>query len=293
LSIQTYGSLFAGAGGIDIGLDSAGLQCKFQVEWDSNCQETLKYHWPTAQLWGDISNVNGKDLVPVDLITFGSPCQDLSNAGKKVGLKGSRSNLFFEAIRVIKEMKESTGGEYPKIAIWENVTGAMSSNGGDDFETVIKEMAGLGSYHLEWSVLDAQYFGVPQKRRRVFVIAILDPAIARRSPQQILPVEKSSKGNPKKGIKQENEYPKELASCLRSGGEGGVPSSRGENLVVDSKGVRRFTPIECERLMGWPTNHTLYRADGKTNSDNTRYKMCGNGVASPVIKWVVDQIKKI
>jgi DNA (cytosine-5)-methyltransferase 1 len=153
-------------------------------------------------------------------------------------------------------------------------------------------MAGLGSYHLEWSVLDAQYFGVPQKRRRVFVIAILDPAIARRSPQQILPVEKSSKGNPKKGIKQENEDTKELASCLRSGGEGGVPSSRGENLVVDSKGVRRFTPIECERLMGWPTNHTLYRADGKTNSDNTRYKMCGNGVASPVIKWVVDQIKK-
>jgi DNA (cytosine-5)-methyltransferase 1 len=200
---------------------------------------------------------------------------------------------FEKVTSLIKEMKESTGGEYPKIAIWENVTGAMSSNGGDDFETVIKEMAGLGSYHLEWSVLDAQYFGVPQKRRRVFVIAILDPAIARRSPQQILPVEKSSKGNFKKSIKQEHEDPKELASCLRSGGEGGVPSSRGENLVVDHKGVRRFTPIECERLMGWPTNHTLYRADGKTNSDNTRYKMCGNGVVSPVIKWVVDQIKKI
>ena len=109
MSIQTYGSLFAGVGGIDIGLDSAGLQCKFQVEWDSNCQQTLEYHWPTVQRWGDICNVNGKDLAPVDLITFGSPCQDLSNAGKKAGLKGSRSNLFFEAIRVIKEMKESSG----------------------------------------------------------------------------------------------------------------------------------------------------------------------------------------
>jgi DNA (cytosine-5)-methyltransferase 1 len=340
LSIKTYGSLFAGVGGIDLGLDGAGLTCNFQVEIDKNCQQTLSYHWPNVPKFGDIKEVSGYDLPFVDIITFGSPCQDLSVAGKRAGLDGERSGLFYEAIRIIKEMREKSNGQYPKWSIWENVTGALSSNGGADFGQVLYEMDEAGACFSEWAVLDAQYFGVPQRRRRVYLLSVFDSAVASRCSNKILPVKESSSGNPKKSIKKEQEATTEIASCLRSGGEGGIPSSRGENLVVEElnninsfrmlsmtdyveddksstlksrdyksatdliienkpillepiTNVRRLTPLECERLMGWPDDHTLNRADGKTNSDSTRYKMCGNGVASPVIKWIINQIKEI
>lgn len=343
--IKTYGSLFAGVGGIDLGLDSADLECQFQVEIDENCQQTLSYHWPNVPRWGDVSTVHGSELPSVDVITFGSPCQDLSVAGKRAGLDGDRSNLFFEAIKIIKQMKEKTNGEYPRIAIWENVTGALTSNNGDDFETVLKEMAGLGSYHIEWAVLDAQFFGVPQRRRRVFVVAVLDPAIAKRCGSQILAVGQSSTGRSKKSETSFKDTSTSTSECSRSDSSNrttanvvGTLAARDykgvgnqyveENkLIIESiigfshtqgldpqasssawptlrsqggghavnldKTVRRLTPIECERLMGWPDNHTLYRADGKTNSDSNRYKMCGNGVVSPVIKWIANQIKEL
>jgi DNA (cytosine-5)-methyltransferase 1 len=359
VSLKTYGSLFAGVGGIDLGLDESGLDCLFQVEIDDNCQQTLSYHWPNVPKFGDIKDVSGYDLPFVDVITFGSPCQDLSVAGKRAGLDGERSGLFFEATRIIKEMREKSNGQYPKWSIWENVVGALSSNTGADFGQALYEMDEAGACFSEWSVLDAQYFGVPQRRRRVYLLSVFDSAIASRCPDKILPVKEGSSGNIKKSIKQGEEATREIANCLRSGGEGGVPSSRGENLVVEivgslqardykgvgnqyvsenklvveeqnkstlnrmlsfseykednvasaikardykdstdlitgfDKNVRRLTPLECERLMGWPDNHTLNRLDGKTNSDSTRYKMCGNGVASPVIKWVIDQIKEI
>ena len=514
----TFGSLFAGVGGFDIGLERAGWSCKWQVEWDKNCQQTLSYHWPDVPKWWDVSEVNGAELPPVDVITFGSPCQDLSVAGKRAGLDGGRSGLFFEAIRIIKEMQNATAGTFPKWAIWENVPGALSSRDGDDFKAVLEEMANLGAHFVEYGVLDAQFFGVPQRRRRVFVVACLDFAAAQRSPGQILTVGEGRPGNSKKGKStretatgQIAESPRssgghstpgglfegsrvtstptgEIAPTLRSGGDGGVPSSRGEHLVVNetihsfdtqfgsnanvfdnlsptlkatqappsisaayrklsfddyrddgtsstlaardyksatdliiqedvmvvdgtrvndvrvyqnnatptlknrmgtggnnvplvaipiqdgreinkkqnglgiaedgspaytldqtgaqsvaiiadptaysiredakannfsateietaralsalrpsvqshhaqtfiaesfSMTVRRLTPIECERLMGWPENHTLYRADGKLNVDTTRYKMCGNGVASPVANWIAEQINKI
>lgn len=191
-----FGSLFAGVGGFDIGLEAAGWECRWQVEWDPHCQQTLAHHWPNTAKYLDVSDVSGYDIEPVDVITFGSPCQDLSVAGKRAGLvDGGRSNLFFQATRIIKEMKEKTNGEYPRIAIWENVPGALSSNGGDDFAAVLEEMVNCGSYHLEWSILDAQFFGVPQRRRRVFVIAVLDPAIASQCGSQILAVSESRRRN--------------------------------------------------------------------------------------------------
>jgi len=297
LPIKSYGSLFTGAGGIDIGLDCAGLQCTFQVEIDENCQQVLSYHWPNVPKHRDIKDVNGYDLPAVDLIVFGSPCQDLSSAGNKIGLNGEQSVLFYEAIRIIKEMREKTNGEYPKISIWENVTGALSSNAGADFGQVLYEMDEAGAHFSEWAVLDAQYFGVPQRRKRIYLISVFDYATAQRCPEKILSVSKSGSGNSQKNVSKQECFSEKIASCLRSGGKGGKPSSRGENLIVvednDSLCVREFTPLECERLMGWPDNHTLYRADGKYNSDNARYKMCGNGAVPPVIYWIVNQIKEI
>jgi len=184
----TFGSLFSGAGGFDIGLERAGMQCKFQVEWDSYCQQVLQYHWSDVPKWTDVQEVNGADLPPVDVIAWGSPCQDLSNQGNRAGLDGNKSSMFFEGIRIIKEMREATNETYPTVSIWENVAGAITSNNGDDFQTVLWEMAQAGCHHIEWRVLDAQWFGIPQRRRRIFVIAIWDSAITNAGGQQILSV---------------------------------------------------------------------------------------------------------
>jgi len=190
-----FGELFAGVGGFSIGLEQAGWKCGWQVEWDPHCQQTLAHHWPDVPRWGDVSDVRGWELPVVDVITFGSPCQDLSVAGKRAGLEGGRSGLFFEATRIIKEMRDATRGTFPRWAIWENVVGALSSRNGDDFEAVLQEMVGLGACLVEWAVLDAQFFGVPQRRRRVFVIACFDPATADRCGEQILPVGEGRRRN--------------------------------------------------------------------------------------------------
>lgn len=192
----TFGSLFAGVGGIDLGFEAAGWEGKFQVEWDPHCQQTLAHHWPDVPRWGDVSDVSGAELPPVDLITFGSPCQDLSTAGKRAGLvEGSRSNLFFQATRIIKEMRDATGNTFPRWALWENVPGAFSSNQGADFGAVLDEMADLGALAVEWHCLDAQFFGVPQRRRRVFVLACFDLGITKRGRQQVLPVPEGRRGD--------------------------------------------------------------------------------------------------
>jgi hypothetical protein len=114
---NTFGSLFAGVGGFDLGMESAGWNCEWQVEWDKHCQSVLRKHWPTVPKYFDIRDVDGSKLTPVDCIVFGSPCQDLSIAGKGGGLEGSRSGLFHEAIRVIKEMSQ-----VPSVAIKETTS---------------------------------------------------------------------------------------------------------------------------------------------------------------------------
>ena len=465
----TYGSLFAGVGGFDLGLD-VNWECKFQVEWDKNCQAILKRHWPDVQKYEDVQDVNGYDIEPVDLITFGSPCQDLSVAGKRAGLTGSRSGLFFEATRIIKEMRDATNGEYPKFAIWENVPGSLTSNNGDDFEAVLKEMANIGACGLEWHILDAQWFGVPQRRRRVFVIACFSATALERSGHQILPVPEDSKGNIKKSrkkrkqsadnaedstrelvlygqsghtkwteggvtlaasdhkrpernvvldttsyvkvvrsgardengdlppevwrgedvsptlnafdntgesrstvlivdgtrvndvrvyddgimptlkhrmgtgggqvplvgipsdgatysfhLKQDPIHEKDLSICVTQQNAVGVaipiqgtiigrsdsagPQGKGfgdENdpsytldtisqhgVVTPELVLRRLTPIECERLMGFPDNHTAITYQDKKMADTNRYKMCGNAVASPVAEWIGKHLARL
>jgi len=215
----TFGSLFAGVGGIDLGFEAAGWEGKFQVEWDAHCQQTLAYHWPDVPRWGDVSDVSGAELPPVDLITFGSPCQDLSTAGKRAGLiEGSRSNLFFQATRIIKEMRDATGNTFPRWALWENVPGAFSSNQGADFGAVLDEMADLGAVAVEWHCLDAQFFGVPQRRRRVFVLACFDTGIRKRGRQQVLPVPEGRRGD--SATRRQARQDSARASQDRSGGTG-------------------------------------------------------------------------
>jgi DNA (cytosine-5)-methyltransferase 1 len=408
----TFGSLFAGVGGYDLGFEAAGYECKFQVEWDKHCRSVLDYHWPDVPKWGDIRNVDGRFLPPVDVIIFGSPCQDLSQAGARRGLAGERSGLFHEAVRIIKEMRDATNGTFPRWTVWENVAGALSSNNGRDFATVLNEMAEAGAYLQEYAVLDAQYFGIPQRRRRVFLASCFDPATAERCPDPLLPVRESLPGDTKKsrqkgkavatetsesiGTSSEwwdggqiadsltttsNEqrmpdkqrlqavvesftpssfanYTEGVGTLRSNGGDlgGGSETLIAEPMLIDGTRVndvrvyespvqtlkermgtggnnvpmlafdtqfgsnanvfedqsptlkasqqspsvlghfmriRRLTPIETERLMGWPDDHTKYTADEKIQADTHRYRQCGNGVASPVARWVAQQIAKV
>jgi DNA (cytosine-5)-methyltransferase 1 len=161
-------SLFAGVGGFDLAMQRQGVKVVASVEIDKNCNQVLAQHFPDATQFTDVTTVKGEDLINAGfnpskgIITGGFPCQDLSVAGKRAGLAGERSGLFWEIARLVEE----TQTEY---FIIENVPGLLSSNNGKDFGVVLGTMADLG-YSLGWRVLDAQYFGVPQRRRRVFIV---------------------------------------------------------------------------------------------------------------------------
>jgi DNA (cytosine-5)-methyltransferase 1 len=435
-------SLFSGVGGFDMGLENAGMETVFQCEWDKHANSILHKHWPDVPKWDDVSTLTGKHILAnapeVDVVAWGSPCQDLSVAGKRAGLEGGRSGLFHEGIRIIKELQEETNGQYPRISIWENVVGALNSNGGADFGVILDEMAEAGALVIEWAVLDAQYFGVPQRRRRVFVAAIFDPVLASRCPNPLLPVAESLPGHLTKSKPQRQSAARTLTEG--TGTDGRIVNAIGASiyhkqtvvnqdvnsghLVVgalaarDYKGVgsqyvnegkvivepmlldgtrvddvrvyeppvqtlkermgtggnnvpmlafdtqfgsnanvtedvaptlkssqqspsvaysiredakantfsateldhanslsalrpspqshhaqmfiaeptmavRRLTPLECERLMGWPDDHTRYKADGTEQADTHRYKQCGNGVASPVAQWIAKHLLNI
>ena len=233
----TYGSLFSGVGGFDLGFDRAGYDCRWQVEWDAHCQQTLAHHWPDVPRHGDVQEVKGDLLEPVDTIIYGSPCQDLSVAGKRKGIEGGRSSMFFESVRIFKEMRDATNGTFPRITIWENVPGALNSNQGADFGAVLAALDDIGAVAQWWNVLDAQFFGVPQRRRRVFLISVFDPAIAERvGPNQILAVGTGRRRNPTK-VKQQRESAPALIA--ESAGERGAADQTviGSLCARDYKGV--------------------------------------------------------
>lgn len=188
----TLGSLFDGSGGFPL----AGLLSGITPVWASEIEpfpiRVTTKRLPFMKHYGDISVMNGTEIEPVDIITFGSPCQDMSVAGKRAGLDGSRSNLFYEAVRIIKEMRCATNGRYPRYIVWENVPGAFSSNKGDDFRCVLESVCQIkdetavvskpdkwfpageilgDDFSVAWRVLDAQYWGVPQRRKRIFLVA--------------------------------------------------------------------------------------------------------------------------
>jgi DNA (cytosine-5)-methyltransferase 1 len=383
-------SLFSGVGGFDLGLENAGMKTIYQCEWDKHANSILERHWPTVPRWGDISTLTAKEILshgtPPDVVAWGSPCQDLSVAGKRAGLEGERSGLFHEGIRIINELRKETNNEYPRISIWENVAGALSSNRGADFGVILDEMAKAGAMVIEWALLDAQHFGIPQRRRRVFLIAIFNSATASNCPSPLLPVGESLPRDTAKGKSKGQEASGEITESLGAGSEwwdGGqiadaLTTTSNEQRMPDKKrlqvvvqetptrllgsdiigslnatdykwpqnqqldenkfivtepmlldiqrvgdirvyappvqalqarmgtggnstpmvvelpmAVRRLTPLECERLMGWPDDHTRYKADGTEQADTHRYKQCGNGVASPVAEWIGKQLMKL
>ena len=311
------GSLFSGIGGFDLGFEKAGFDISWCVEQDLYCQKILSKHFPNASLRGDITSVNPSFLSDVDVIVGGFPCQDISIAGKREGLQGSRSSLFYEFERFIRTTN-------PRFVVVENVFGLLSSNSGNDFAHVLVEMVQRwGAKSIAWRVLDSQFFGVPQRRRRIFIVADLGGECA----SEVLDLPNSGSGNPPKGTKAGKAI-----TCTPSGisgtcsskwhkGTGGPAGDEHYNLIVyrwqnsrdglvedgtvgtlrtsmggsgfseinhplvQGEVVRRLTPIECERLQGFPDNWT------EGESDTQRYKQIGNAVTVNVAEWIAKRIK--
>lgn len=262
-------SLFDGSGGFPLAASLCGIEPVYAAEVEPYPIAVTKNRFPKMKHLGDVSKVKGGEIEPVDIITFGSPCQDMSITGKRAGLKHAdmgddettRSGLFLEAIRIIKEMREATNGVYPRYAIWENVPGAFSSNRGEDFRTVLEEFIRVkekdavmpdvpkagwpyadcysgNGWSLAYRVFDAQYWGVPQRRRRIYLVAdfrgqrageiLLKPEGLRRNSaqsgthgQETARCAKNSVGTAIGGVDRYNQsFLPRLAQTLRASGGG-------------------------------------------------------------------------
>jgi DNA (cytosine-5)-methyltransferase 1 len=364
-------SLFSGVGGFDIGLERAGMEVVGQCEIDPFASRVLAHHWPGVPNYGDVRDVGvgpyqhheqGKSLndearLPdaarighVDLVCGGFPCQDLSVAGKRAGLDGERSGLWFEFHRILSELR-------PAFCLIENVPGLLSSNEGRDFGVIVAGLEELG-YCVGWAVLDSQHFGVPQRRRRVYIVGgptrecvqqILSlcesgdwhSATGREAGQDVakpLGASATSFGGQRYDLDNETYIPDVayalaarnakgisllesqdtlIAHTLRADGfdasedgtgrgtplvtyavrtgmagangvgvteeHGHTLDSRGPEAIVSGAAVRRLTPVECERLQGFPDDWT--RLDDRT-PDGPRYKAMGNAVSVPVIEYL-------
>lgn len=267
--VLTLGSLFDGIGGFPFAATIAGIKPIWAAEIDPACVAVTKNRFPDMEHLGSVTDINGAEIPPVDIITFGSPCQDLSVAGKQAGLDGERSGLFKEAIRIIYEMRIATNGKYPTFIIWENVPGAFSSNKGRDFRTVLEEItktdipmpssgkwaaAGVvrgGAICAVWRQLDAQYWGVPQRRKRIYLIG----SFGSNSAEEIL-FERdgvcrylTQSGTARKGFAGDTEGSVVIGSeCFDARGNGGngiIPTMTGDHngrvndycaVVVQAKG---------------------------------------------------------
>ena len=331
--------LFSGIGGFHLGFERAGFEVtSYFSEIDKHAVAVYQHQFKNATYVGSVTDVRGADLPNIDLITFGSPCQDFSLAGKRKGMDGERSSLILEAIRLITECR-------PRAFVWENVKGTFSSNDGEDFAAILQAFSNIGGYRLEWQLLNTSWF-LPQNRERVYLVgystapggdwggvfpigegAELSDQKKRNKPQR----EASSKAedsiaralpahvgygsedtfvevNPlkikvanKKGYQEAEEgdairlyQPNSETQRGRVGkGVAHTLETTGQQGVVNQYRIRRLTPVECERLQGFPDNHTeygVYDGEVKKISNTQRYKQCGNAVTVDVVKAVAQQL---
>ena len=343
---MVIGSLFSGIGGFDLGFERAGMKCAWQCEIDDKARWVLNKHFG-VKVYDDIRTIGKHNLESVDVLCGGFPCQDLSIAGKRKGLDGERSGLWFEFARIIDGLE-------PRWVVIENAPGLLSSNKGADFAVILRWLVERG-YGVCWRILDAQYFGVAQRRRRVFIVASFGNGNSAKVLFESDGVRWDPPARGKTGEGTANSF------TIRSGKDGGGKGYLGQaslamtlggqeqyletyrmtsfgeysddetsstikqrdfkdsaDLVcwemqhaaeayreagdiapslqarmgtggnqVPMVGVRRITPLECERLQGFPDGWTEGQAD------SARYKQLGNAVAVPVAEWIGRRIMEI
>lgn len=297
-------SFFSGIGGLELGFERSGMQTVFQCEAKPFCLEILTQHWPDVPKSTDIRTLDHADVPDSDVWTAGFPCQDLSLArmGTRSGLRGQQSGLFHDFVRVL-------GRRQPRVVVLENVHGLLSSHGGRDFAIVLKALDKLG-YGVAWRVLNSKDFGVPQQRRRVFIVGVhRDPGSAAK----ILFEPECGNWNPKKSGSNEAKSPslfqkvvgdfskgplvKALAHCIyaESARHTGTDWSRNYVWYPDGR-VRRLVPVEVERIQGFPENWTLPKHADEMSADkldSLRYHAVGNAVTPQVAQWLGNRIVSV
>lgn len=242
----TLGSLFDGSGTFPV----AGILSGITPIWASEIEpfpiRVTTKRLPSVKHLGDINHINGAEIESVDIITFGSPCTDLSVAGKRAGLNAERSGLFFQAVRIIKEMRCATNGKYPRFAVWENVGGAFSSNGGEDFRCVLEELCKVkvptvsvpkpekwtkageivgDDFSVAYRTFDAQYWYTPQRRVRIYLVADFDGGCA----PKILFESEGVSGYSAESIRAWKEAARSATDCFGTAGAGLVFSNHGQD----------------------------------------------------------------
>ena len=264
--------LFSGIGGFSLGFQRAGYQFTehYFSEIDKHAIANYKYNFPHAKYIGDITTLHGGDFTDIDIITFGSPCQDFSLAGKRAGLAGAKSSLIAH-IR-------------PGIFIWENVKGAFSSNARADFWAILQAFANIGGYRLEFQLLNTSWI-LPQNRERIYLIGHL----AGRSIPGVFPIGEVTKDSCKK-TRNIYDYSRTILRGYKNS------SSTGSFIKTKSNKIRYLTEIEGERLQGFPDNWTQYgNYDGviKPIAKTQRYKLIGNAVTVDIVELIAKRLKII
>lgn len=335
-----YLSLCSGIEAASVAWEPLGWEPIGFCEIEAFPSAVLAHRFPSVPNYGDMTQLEGRDLGTVDIVVGGTPCQGFSIAGKRGGMADERSGLAMHFVRIVSDIR-------PKWIIWENVPGVFSTNGGRDFGTFVRALAECG-YHLAWRVLDAQFFGVPQRRRRIFVVGHLGDW---RHPASVLFEPESLRGHPAPGGKAE--------TAAASGAEGGSGACRGTDCVtqaltrsfgcggaddnraqggfyipvvppltttpyadnvwqegrlisvarcltsrterydfetetlIPSHGVRRITPLEAERLQGFPDGWTNIPWRGRPAPDRLRYRALGNAMCVNVMRWIGERIAAV
>jgi len=286
--------LFSGIGGFHLGLERAGFKINsFNSEINKYANQVYKNNFKNSTYVGSVADVRGSDLPRINAITFGSPCQDFSLAGKQKGMGGERSSLILEAIRLVKECR-------PDFFIWENVKGTFSSNSGEDFAAILQAFTNIGGYRLEWQLLNTKWF-LPQNRERVYLVGYT----SNKSGGQIFPITRESNGVIKNnkiniGSARTRKYMNQAQKLeiRNDNSTNTLTSVQKDNYVLGYSrdqfinSIRKLTPLECERLQGFPDDWTKFGTEGLI-SNTQRYKMCGNAVTVDVVEAVGKQILKL
>ncbi len=271
----TIGSLFAGIGGFDIGFEAAGFKTAWQVEINPVCRAVLADRFPHAQRFEDVRECGAANLSRVDAVVGGFPCQDVSAGGKRRGLAGHRTGLFFEVIRIINELR-------PQWVVLENVTGLLYSKDCRDFQTVIASLAECG-YLGYWRVLNAQYFGVPTRRRRVFLVA----GLGRHPPHEFM-ADASPVGT-FSGPPHPEQYPVEgdrwAYPTLVSGSARSQINLSGSGIIAAANS--RHQMVDRQRAID---DHGLLRGLDEANFAETH--AAGNAVVPQVAQWIASHLIK-
>jgi DNA (cytosine-5)-methyltransferase 1 len=304
-----YGSVCSGIEAASVAWHNLGWEPQWFSEIERFPSEVLKHRFPTVPNLGDMTTINQNPIAderPIDLLVGGTPCQSFSVAGLRKGLADPRGNLMLTFLSIADKFR-------PKWVVWENVPGVLSSNGGKDFGTFLGALGELG-YGFAYRVLDAQYFGVAQRRRRVFVVGYLGDW---RVAAAVLFERESLQGNTKPSRKKREEVASNVEGSVRDAGDsqpiavdfynqcitGDTFQTVSTRInasttggVMRSMAIRRLTPKECERLQGFPDDWTKipYRnKEADQCPDGPRYKACGNSMAVPVMRWIGERINLI